>query len=216
VQYLTRKAEYLDCAAVSRRFFLATLLVGSVALIGCGDDEGSPTGERDAATAALLAKSDLPADAEVQTSLPELCGPLPTLKKHGGDTAISKLFAFAGFRVEEAIGSFRSERNAAAAYDELIASSRNKCIRDAISSITQRPVEVASERSLGVGDEDEFVRYLASDSGAAQGNYAEEITIRAGRCVASLMVVAEEADLDSPTPRQIGDRAGRRLASGCP
>lgn len=202
------------------------MLLGGLVLvaIGCGaDDEAASGADASKPNSLLLVTSDLPDGTTTGESPPELCGPLPVLEQNGGQTAVSKTFVVDEAKVVEAVGVFNTPAEAESAFEDLNDDKRIECIGGAIelfggaSSVDTNPTQ-----SLGVGDDDAAVRFVAFDDESA-GNggksepdgYSDIVTVRVGRCIASLLIGVEGGDPPDAVSEETAQTVADRLADAC-
>lgn len=204
---------------------LSALLLGSFVLvaIGCGGGHDAASGADASNPGSLLLITDeLPDGTTTGETAPELCGPLPVLRKNGGQTAISKTFVVDEARVVEAVGVFDTPAGAKLAFDELNTSERLECIGNAIELLSgASSVETTPLESSDVGDDDAVVRYVAFDDGSAGDGepepnvYSDIVTVRAGRCTASLLIGVESGDPPDVVSKETEQTVADRLSDAC-
>ena len=202
------------------------LLVAALVLLvaGCGSDDEAELSPR-AANEGLITEKDLSGKVTSEESSPtEPCGPLPIFKENEAKKAITRLFPTGPLvledrqmRLKEAVGAFEEEENAEAAYDELTAQERYDCIRQSseASSTVEDKVEVSEPQSLGFGEEDAFVRFHEIDPQSPLPYALDVMTIRNGRCVASLIFLPREQEPSDATAREVGKTVAERLETVC-
>lgn len=204
---------------------LSAFLLGCLLLvaIGCGGgDDGSSQADASNPESLLLATSELPDGTTTGETAPELCGPLPVLQENGGQTAISKTFVVDEAKVVEAVGVFGTPANAKAAFADLNTRERIECIANAIQTLGgAASVKAAQPQSPGTGDDDTVVRFVAFDDGAAAGGepepngYSDIVTIRVGRCTASLLIGVEGGDPPDAVSEETVQTVADRLSDAC-
>jgi hypothetical protein len=206
---------------------LSALLLSSLVLvaIGCGGgDEADSGAEASKPNSLLLVTSELPEGTTTGESAPEICGPLPVLQKNGGQTAISKTYVVDKVKVVEAVGVFDTPAEAKSAFNELNDKKRLECISGAIelfggaSSVDTTPLEPHD-----VGDDDAVVRYVAFDDDSAGNSgseskpdgYSDIVTVRVGRCIASLLIGIEGGGPPDAVSEETAQTVADRLSDAC-
>jgi len=79
-----------------------------------------------------------------------------------------------------------------------------------VSSAKDR-VKVFSPKSLGVGDKSSLVRYRITGEGSQPEGYADVLSIKAGVCVAALLVLVENAGPPDSISSQMSEKATELL-----
>jgi hypothetical protein len=207
--------------------YLTALLLSSlgIAILGCGGsaDEGS-TAEASKPDTLLLTTHELPDGTTTGEPPPELCGPLPILKRNGGQAAISKMFGVDRARVVEAVGVFDTPAGAKSAFDGLTDQKRFECIGKAIRMFSSASLVKAFQRQVpGVGDDDAVVRYLTFDDGSEESGgraptpsgYSDVIAVRVGYCTASLLIAVESSTPPDVLSKETTETAAGRLSRAC-
>ncbi|HVQ59135.1 MAG TPA: hypothetical protein VMS60_09560 [Solirubrobacterales bacterium] len=206
---------------------LSALLLSGLVLvaIGCGGGEETDSGaDASKPNSLLLIASELPDGTTTGDSPPELCGPLPILEKNGGQTAVSKTFVVGKTKVVEAVGVFETPAKAESAFGELNDSERLECISGAIELFGgASSVETDQMQPRDVGDDDTVVRYVAFDDDSAGDSdgeskpdgYSDVVTVRVGRCIASLLIGIESGDPPDAVSEQTAHTVADRLSDAC-
>lgn len=206
------------------RLFLASLLSGLViAVAGCGGGDGaSSRADASQPETLLLTAAELPDGSTSGEIAPELCGPLPILQKSGGQAAISKTFVVDEAKVVEAVGVFETPADAKAAFAELNTRERFECIANAVQTLGgAASVRAAPPKSSGVGDDDTVMRFVAFDDATADGGepepngFSDIVTVRVGRCVASLLIGVESGEPPDAVSDETVETVADRLSGAC-
>lgn len=197
----------------------------AIVLAACGVGEGGTTDSvvkapsEKLAAESLLSARDLPKGTTAEDgSLPaEPCGPLPILKKMGGETAKSRLFDISAEKMTEAVGIFGEEEEAEAAYEALDDGNRLECIGDSFQEFSPQEIYVTmrSSQSFGVGEENAFVRFLIEGAETGGRSLIDIASIRSGRCVIALIFLVERADQAAPIAPQVSKAAAESLTEAC-
>jgi hypothetical protein len=164
------------------------------------------------AAESLLGAGDLPPGATAGISpATEPCGPLPILADGGAETGASPLFEFGQVRLKEAVGVFSGTGPAVAAFDALNTEQRRDCIHSALEELGDGPGSLVPlpPRRLGVADDDSLVRFL--EPGTESPHSVDVVSIRSGRCVASLIFQASS----TATVLKMSATAAGLLADAC-
>jgi hypothetical protein len=200
-------------------------LAAAAAAGGCGSSEGSggdPAADRKAATEALINKEDLPLVITYSPpSSKEPCSPVSILRREGAQIAESEEYYLESTTVREAVGVFPDSDEAEAAYDALDEDERRKCIRRAVHAMgsPQNSETILPLESFDIADEDSFGRVLGEES--AVGNdpefrdHIDSLSIRSGRCLASVTFVHRLSTPEEAKVRKVGENAGQRLEDAC-
>lgn len=197
---------------ISILFLLTSLIVA-----GCSSSEGTADNQEFAVDALLLDIPDLPDGARTDTSPPEVCGPLPVLQSHGAQTGISPMFAFSQVRMKEAVGVLDTPESATVAYNALNHQERLECIRTAIEGFAreQDSVERLSLRPLRVREEGSLVRYLVIAPDAGVQNFVDIVSLKSGRCAASLLFLMTTGDQSRAMTDTVSSKAAELLSKPC-
>ena len=188
------------------------LLALSFLLVGCGrGSEARPVNVEN-----LVFKAhDLPRVRGVGAPLPEPCGPISQLKEKGGRAALSSRFDLRDGEVVEAAAIFRGVKPARSAYRALNAPSRLRCIALALRDFTGQTVGYEQPRQLGIRDEAAVTRYKISDLSSGRSGYSNVVSLRVGRCTASILVASGDKVAAKRLMRLSGSRAAELFSRSC-
>jgi hypothetical protein len=118
-------------------------------------------------------------------------------------------------KVAEAVGIFDTSAGAAAAYEALNDPERIECIRNTILGATSaETVNVSKPEQLDVGDEGSVVHYSTGGTSGRHGS-TDVISVKAGQCVATLLVLVEGTVASEEVEQPATDKAGELLSDGC-
>jgi hypothetical protein len=199
------------------KFGVVALLGALIALAGCGGGSEPPSSANAAkADSLLITLDELPKGSKTVEALPELCGPIPVFEREGGQSALSSSFVVGSARLVEAVGVFKTPTQAEAAYEGLNERNRLECIGNAINSLSAASaVEVARPKAIDFGEDGTLVRYRALDDNAEIKGYSDVISIRDGRCAASLLLAAESGDASESDFEAAAEMAADPLSGAC-
>lgn len=201
-----------------------TLIAIMAALVGgCGGGESeSAPGEAPSQPASprspaslLLDESDLPPGPVKAEALPEPCSPVDVLEGRSAEVAATPLYNLGARYVGEAVGIAPSEEDAVAAVEELLAPQRLSCIRSAIESFGPGEgmgVTVGRPEPVASGEEGSMVRLLEVDAQSNPVNATTIVSLRSGRCVATLLFVMQGGGLGKALVDNVTGRAHGALA----
>lgn len=178
---------------------------------GCGSVASAPQQAEPVDPGRLLiGAEDVPGASATAQTPPEVCGPLPVLGKDAGKTAISRMLLRAKARIIEALGVFERASLAKAAYARLNSRERLNCIRRAIETFGAAfSVRLHAPRPIDLDGDAVLVRYVSVDDSAKIHGYSDVISLRIGRCTASLLVAVEGSE-----PSDARSTALARIAAG--
>lgn len=187
-----------------RALVTAAIFVFGAGIVGCGGGaEPQPVNVKS------LVIASLPGVRSVEPPLPEPCGPVSELKEAGGKAALSQRFVLERGEAVEAAAIFKGEKPARAAYRALGEPSRLRCIAAAIENFTGQPnVSYQRPQPFHLGDEAAVARYRISDPSSGRTGYSSIISLRVGRCTASILVSSE----DQAAVRQLAGSTSRAAA----
>jgi hypothetical protein len=203
-----------------RKLRQASIVVMAILVGGCGGGEmaSAPDGESSQSASAqspsflLLDKGDLPPGPVKAEALPEPCNPIEVLEEQDARVAGTPLYNLGSNYVGEAAGIAPSEKEAAAAVEELQAPERLSCIQSTIESAGPREgvdVTVGKPEPVAEGEEGSTVRFLEVDAQSKPVNATTVVFFRSGRCVATLLFLLRgggsgKAFIDDLTSRAYG------------
>jgi len=163
---------------------------------GCGSSEPASTEQAAPRTQAhqndvtrlLIGPGDLKGFNGIGKTPPEICGPLQMLETADGRVALSRTFIVPQAQISEAIGIYPDSSGAASAYRKLNARSRLNCLRDAAARAAPNLHVHVSRGSINAGEAATRSRYHLVRSGGKTQGFVELMTIKLGKCAASLLV----------------------------
>jgi hypothetical protein len=193
---------------------LALLLIA-----GCGgeSEQSASTDSAAVPTASMLIReSDLP-PGEIQTeSIPESCSPILLLEEQDVETVGTPLFRLGADSVAEVVGVAASPAQAEDALEELHSQARLSCIQATIESFGMQPgesVEVGQPESTDAADEGSKVTLTVVDSGSSPTSTTTLVSMRAGRCVATLLFVGSGQNSGGGFVDRLAGNAQKRVES---
>jgi hypothetical protein len=204
---------------MSQKSLLTAMLVFAALVAGCGDGEGASTDHVSGITGVLIDLQDLPGHSQVAEDLPEPCGPLEVFEPKASETALSKMFVVGKdqARVKEAVASFDRTPEARKAFEALDFQNRQECIVQAILQLSPGGSKVGVEpsRDLPLADEARLTNYIVIRPTPENPGSVAAISLRAGSCVAALLVLVEGTRSDEDLVRSLAGLAGDLLERRC-
>jgi hypothetical protein len=200
---------------------LAVLLLLPIA--GCGDGGEATSNVQDVQdpAALLIQKADLPPGMARGESIPEPCSPIPILEQQGAEVAGTPIFSSKDSSVAEVVGVLPSVVEAQQALVALEARERMLCIQATIENFGPKEgdsVTVGGSEPRAEGDEGSMVEFHEVDSTSEPLNSTAVVSLRSGRCIATMLFVNKAEGPDEVFIDRISGRVHERLedaASSC-
>jgi len=194
---------------------LTVLLLLPIAGCGGGEEATSTVQDaKDSTTTLLIQKGDLPPGKVKAESIPEPCSPIPLLEQQNAEVAGTPLLSLEDGSVAEVVGVVPSVGKARQALAELEDRKRMVCIRSTIVSFGPQEgeyVNIGQSEATGEGDEGSTVQISEVDSESKPINFTTVVSLRSGRCVATLLFLTQAGKPKGGFVNGLTDRAYERL-----
>lgn len=189
-------------------------------IVGCG--EGGETNTttsnvrevEDPAAALLIQEDDLPPGKVQAEAIPESCSPIPVLEQQGAEVIATPLFSIGDRSVAEVVGALPSAATAQQALAALKGRERMLCIRATIENFGPREgesVEIGEFQPVSAVDEGSMVHLLEVDSASQPLNSTTLVSLRSGRCVATMLFLRQGGGPEAAFTDRLSGRAHERL-----
>jgi hypothetical protein len=208
-------AGFTHESTMRRLTILLTSMLGIALLAaGCGGGDSETDWTAVDVDHLVFQSHELPGVRQVGEPFPEPCGPVSVLEEGGGRAARSERFILRDGEAVEAAAIFRSERAARSAYRALNRPERLRCIAKAITSFSpQLTIGLEQPEPMDVADEATVTRYRLLEPASQQRGYSNVISLRVGRCTASILVAAKHDAIERLTQSTSTIAAGLLSAS---
>lgn len=186
-------------------------------IAGCGGGEEATSTVQDAkgsATVLLIQKGDLPPGKVRAESIPQPCSPIPLLEQQDAEVAATPLMSLEVGSVAEVVGVVPSVGKARQALAELEDRKRMVCIQSTIASFGPQEgeyVSIGRSEATGEGNEGSTVQISEVDSESKPINFTTVVSLRSGRCVATLLFLTRAGKPKGDFVDGLTERANERF-----